>query len=337
MRNFMIHSTTILSQEFEVDAAELTTETIVYPVEIPGRIALIDADFIAYHVAHLFPDANDVFSIYNKADDIVNHYRMSVGAEKSITCTTTGDNKSYKFQQAIQKPYQWTRKTEKHPTVEIVKSHLEMTNKLFTGIGSIWEADDQIGVLAWTALCRNDDYVIISPDKDLRMISGKHYDFKTGLIHEHYGFGELSYSSSKLTGYGDVWFWAQMLMGDRVDGITGLPYYIKENSKLGKVGPKTAYEFLKDATNNDEAHHVVADLYLKGEYKDYRDNSDVDWNRVFISEASMLWMKRSYDPCDVVKWLGGAYEDEENRCYSRQKSNAEKAERSMSPVFTINS
>ena len=71
--------------------------------------------------------------------------------------------------------------------------------------------------------------VIVSKDKDLRMVPGLHYDFDTEqVISVGDPFGCLWIDSSKssktLKGWGTKFFWAQCLMGDTADNIQGAPF-----------------------------------------------------------------------------------------------------------------
>jgi len=73
--------------------------------------------------------------------------------------------------------------------------------------------------------------VIVSKDKDLRMVPGLHWDFDTETIITAPKFGKIwiddSKSSKTLKGWGTKFFWAQLLMGDVADNIKGLPAVTK--------------------------------------------------------------------------------------------------------------
>jgi len=83
--------------------------------------------------------------------------------------------------------------------------------------------------------------VIVSKDKDLRMVPGLHYDFDTEqVVAVGDTFGWLWIDSSKssktLKGWGTKFFWAQCLMGDTADNIRGLPFItFRALDALGKA------------------------------------------------------------------------------------------------------
>lgn len=73
------------------------------------------------------------------------------------------------------------------------------------------EADDILGILATHPSIVEGEKVILSGDKDLRQIPGKHFDMKLGEIVE------------VTPEAGERLFWTQMLTGDTVDNYPGCP------------------------------------------------------------------------------------------------------------------
>lgn len=127
-------------------------------------------------------------------------------------------------------------------------THIEETD---TG-----EADDKLGLL------QTKDTVICSIDKDLLMIPGMHYNMSTRKVIKVDEFGslELSKDRKSLKGTGYIWFCAQMLTGDRVDNIPGLPKY----------GPVKAYNALSSRKTKEGAWNRVRRLYaLSGCSEEY--------------------------------------------------------------------
>ena len=87
------------------------------------------------------------------------------------------------------------------------------------------EADDMIRVWANECSASNKDHIVVSVDKDLDCIVGKHYNPRK----------ELIYTIDKE--YAEYFYWKQILMGDPTDNIPGLP----------KIGPKKAEALLNNS------------------------------------------------------------------------------------------
>lgn len=137
--------------------------------------------------------------------------------------------------------------------------------------------------------------VICSRDKDLRQCAGWHYSWECGKQaewgpHLVEGLGELflkvypeghKYQGrvKKLTGTGDLWFLAQMLMGDEVDNIPGLSGY----------GPRKVYDLLSACPSYEEAKKEVEDAYTKY----YEKKGKLEEAKAAINEqAQLVWMVR---------------------------------------------
>ena len=116
------------------------------------------------------------------------------------------------------------------------------------------EADDAIGIKA-TDL--QGDCVIVSVDKDLLMIPGTHYNFVkrewTKVDQEQ----------------GDYFFYKQLLTGDQVDNIQGVP----------GIGPKKAEKAYQECTTVQEMYQKALEMY-KG---------DAD---ALLENARLLWLRR---------------------------------------------
>lgn len=102
-------------------------------------------------------------------------------------------------------------------------------------------------------------YIIASVDKDFKQISGLHYD----IVKE-----TLTYVDPFSAAFH---FWCQMLTGDRVDNVKGIP-------KIGPVRAKKALEHCKD---EDEMADAVARIY--------RDTyGEEGWLRAFDKNYALL-------------------------------------------------
>jgi hypothetical protein len=144
------------------------------------------------------------------------------------------------------------------------------------------EADDLMSIDQTTG---SPEYttVICSRDKDLRITPGWHFGWVLGgqpqfgpkLIDE-LGYIELN-GKGKLSGGGLKFFYAQTIMGDRVDNVPGLP----------GGGPVLAYKTLSGCTSEEELFLATTELYKKK----LGDN----WRDYFKEQATLLWMCRALD------------------------------------------
>lgn len=127
------------------------------------------------------------------------------------------------------------------------------------------EADDAICTYQQSS---REDTIICSRDKDLRMQQGWHYSWECGkqgsigpVFTDEIGWIEPP-SRGKILGYGKSFFYSQLLTGDTVDNIPGLP-------RCGAVG---AYNILQGATTEDDLYERVRGAYeekLGDGYEDY--------------------------------------------------------------------
>lgn len=99
------------------------------------------------------------------------------------------------------------------------------------------EADDMIRVWSNQCIKAEKDFVIVSVDKDLDCIAGKHYNPRKSIL----------YTVEK--DYAEKHYWTQILTGDSTDNIPGLP----------GIGPKKAEKILE--LSNDYKKTVCKSYY----------------------------------------------------------------------------
>lgn len=180
----------------------------------------------------------------------------------------------------------------------------EIRTDTMTGIA--WrnqEADDGLCQIQF----KNFDSVITSQDKDLRMVEGWHYIAKTNEFWYTDAFGELQIRDDKVWGCGTKWFWAQMLMGDRVDNIPGLEKlsgamankYLPVKTSAGRTpkpcGEKTAYKVLLNADTDKNCFNNVFECYESW--------YGIDASARFLEQAILLWIRRQESALDVMNFL----------------------------------
>lgn len=129
------------------------------------------------------------------------------------------------------------------------------------------EADDALAI----EQCRREDSVICSIDKDLLMIPGWHYNPVKD------AFKYVTYSE------GLLFFYKQILTGDRVDNIEG----------LAGIGPKRAEKILAEFADKDlkdkEVEKEVWNTVVSAYEEKGRTREDA------VRNARLLWMVRELD------------------------------------------
>lgn len=161
---------------------------------------------------------------------------------------------NFREEVAKTKVYKGTRKAEKPFHYKNIFSYLLSAYDTIVAIGR--EADDEMAIYQTARLDENST-IICSRDKDLRQVEGWHYGWECYLqpsfgpeFVKEPGRLELK-SPTKLTGTGSKFMYAQMLMGDIVDNIPGLPKY----------GPTKAYKLLEHCDTVECCHAVVFEEY----------------------------------------------------------------------------
>lgn len=270
---------------------------------VAGRIAHIDADFLAYQVSaqskqDVVPKSLD--DMQHNCKEIVAKIKLQCGAERVYLHLTPGtSDKGGRHELAILKEYQGNRKDKPKPEyLHIMRDW--MANNFPGKLHQNCEADDGMSSsqYAIVAAGHGDKTIIVSKDKDLRMVPGWHMDWDSGEVYHTEGFGKLWFDDKgKLRGNGHKWFWAQMLTGDAADNVQGLPFVMTEHtSKPKRVGPAMAYSLLNHLESAKDAFHMIKSLYERTGhnlgFKHWSTGEQVAWQRVFVSEAQLLWMRR---------------------------------------------
>jgi len=202
---------------------------------------------------------------------------------------------------AVQKEYKGDRKAEKPFHFYNLLAHMLSNYPHYVGEDGL-EADDYMCIRQYKTW-RDKDTIICSRDKDLRQCPGMHYSWEMGkqaaigpLFVEPLGFLEKrnegqKYANGKpkpisLFGTGHKFFYAQMLMGDKVDSIGGVE---------GR-GPAFAHNLLHDVETERECYELVAEIYVKA----YGD----DWRVRMKEQADLLHMVRELNEDGSPKlWL----------------------------------
>jgi len=219
--------------------------------------ALIDGDILVYRVAFASQEENEAIA---KA-------RMSAFVEELVTPSDissiegylTGKG-NYRNEVAVTATYKGNRKDVAKPVhYQFLRDYLEKEWGFLMVTGQ--EADDAIGIKAYTM--DDNDYIIMTIDKDLDMIKGWHYNF---VKKEKYFVKEEDTMRT---------FYKQVLTGDRTDNIEGLK----------GIGPVKAERILKECNTEIEMYEAVLKAY-EGNEERVLENGQLLWIR---REANQMW------------------------------------------------
>lgn len=267
----------------------------VVPDKVPGRVLLVDGDYIAYYCAG--NDDTSPGDARRRVIERLESMRDMSGSEKIVVhLTSSASTKGDRFIVATVQPYQGKRGGHHPKNWAYLRDYLEgYKGSLFTV--KTWgtrEADD--GLAYHAAVLGVDNAVIATADKDLRMVPAWHLSWKHWCmtrVDDH--LFEVIGDDGKV--YGNKWLWLQTLQGDGADNIPGLPRYVAPNGKEKLMGEKTAEKFLDGTTSNDDALTRVAALY-RTYYKD-------EWPDRLCEQLGLLWMRRDKEATvdDFVGWF----------------------------------
>lgn len=222
--------------------------------EATPKVALLDSDFLLYHVGFACENDEDPRDAKNRLTEwLTDIVYMDLMCD-DFKAFITGPN-NFRYDVAKTVPYKGNRKDMKRPKhLDELKKHMKRLGAIETdGI----EADDAVSIEVHKA---PNAYLIVHVDKDLNMIPGKHYN---PVKCEGYVVTELEAYYN---------FWTQMLTGDRVDNIPG----------IAGIGPKKAEKILKGLSSYDEYANAVWATYKdKGHDYDY-----------FLEQGRLLWLQR---------------------------------------------
>ena len=216
---------------------------------------LVDADIIAYRAAFSARDEPEK-QAREKVDEICNdimcecHFPEEYVLGENTWFYLTGSG-NFRNDLATIKVY----KGQRPPKPEhLPATRDQLVERWGAEIVEGQEADDAIGIKA-TDL--KGDCVIASVDKDLLMIPGTHYNF----VKQEWTKVDQE--------QGDYFFYKQLLTGDQVDNIQGVP----------GIGPKKAEKAYQGCTTVQEMYQKALEMY----------NGDAD---ALLENARLLWLRR---------------------------------------------
>lgn len=244
---------------------------------LAGKHLLIDGDILRYRCGFAMDKIDAKQSELPEFIDVTIESIRQVAPGGSFEVWLSG-KENFREIIATARPYKWNRKDTPKP-----KYHREIAKYLVDKYGAQYsrgcEADDEIGIL----LSANPKgRVCVSNDKDMRQISGWHFDPIKG----------RAYWISRKSA--DFALYRQVLEGDPTDGVEG----------IRGIGPQKSKEILQGARTSKELCQRAWDAYrLAGLSRDY-----------FIEQARLVYILRRYDDLGPEHiYLEEVYKNEKDR------------------------
>lgn len=208
-------------------------------------VAVYDADFLPFYVGFTKKGEEDktLEQCIEKCDDFISNINRYARAEYYVGYLTQG--KCFRYD--INSSYKSNRKYENMPKyLKEIRQHLRNRYNFISQEG--WEADDL--VVSFKAQNKQYESIIVSPDKDVLNIPGKH------LNPRKMEFKETSEDEAS------EFFWKSMITGDTIDGIKGIP-------GKGKVYADEMWSnYQREWDKPYASSHILNDyVHLLGEYK----------------------------------------------------------------------
>lgn len=225
------------------------------PPHLPSTgVILVDGDIIAYRAAFHADKLTELDALL-KVDQVIEYIARgcNLHQENMIVFLTGRDKENFRNAEAVTAPYKGNRKGTDTP-LWLPSSRDYMVDNYDAVVSSGEEADDLIAIKA-TEL--GEETVVASIDKDMLQIPCYHFNFNRNEWHQVSQFEGL------------VFFYEQILTGDRSDNIIG----------IRGIGPVKAKKILKDCDTEEDLWNAVVDAY------------DGDQDRV-LENARLLWLRR---------------------------------------------
>lgn len=221
---------------------------------------LVDSDYLVYRVGFAVKDDEPVeYALATVRSSIHNIWDKFPGSMGNGKLFLTGKG-NFRDQVATIQTYKGNRDPASKPKYyDDIRKYMVDHHDAIVVQGM--EAEDEVGILQYAAKDRST--VIVGVDKDLLCIPGWHYN----PVKDTFCYVTLPEA--------DTNFWKQVLTGDRVDNILGIP----------GMGPKTADKLIDPVAGDwHSMYNVVQDAYRK-QFGD-------DGYRQMDETAKLIWILR---------------------------------------------
>ena len=247
---------------------------------------LFDGDVLTYEIGFAAEHGwqGEGIPVFDYVEELltqrIDNIAAMVGANQPPLIYLTGDN-NFRFSVAKTKPYKGNRDDSKRP-FHYTNIRNYLMNVYRAELVHNMEADDMLAIVQVSRL-KDKDTIICTRDKDLRQVPGWHYSWELGKQPEwgpvfvEENPGTLLNKNGKVTGTGLKWFYCQMLTGDTIDNIPGLP----------SIGPAKAFKILSGCNTHEDIFKAVRNEYRKK----YREG----WRTMMLEQGRLLWMCREVD------------------------------------------
>lgn len=216
---------------------------------------LIDGDTIAYRCAASCEprkaereagnnEPEEEYVAKGRINQIIEKLYNAFPGQETAGWIGGGEN----FRYVLYPEYKYERRDKPLPT-HLAACREYLVDKYNFKVANGVETDDEI------AIHHNDLTIVVSVDKDLRQLAGKHYNFVKDI------YDEVSLEQATRN------FWAQMLIGDSSDGIPGIPRIGEARAAklLNSLIPEEyATEVLSLYQLHDMEHQFAINLRLLG-------------------------------------------------------------------------
>lgn len=189
---------------------------------------LIDGDILVYRIGFSCEDEYEHVALLHM-DSKIEEILYECQASEYVMYLTGKDN----FRKTLYPAYKANRKAPRPKHYDALRKYLMDVEMAVVSYGE--EADDLLGIN------QTEDTIICSIDKDLKQISGKHYDFVKKV------FSEVTEKE------GLHFLWKQILTGDATDNIKG----------IYGIGDAKAEKILEGCTTQGEYRNAVLAAYKK--------------------------------------------------------------------------
>jgi 5'-3' exonuclease len=224
-------------------------------------IAFIDGD-VAYHASMW--GAENIDQAKENLKSIISATHEDIFAEDYIIALGGPNNFREEFYSEYKKSPSRVKSRNNKPSFADELKEWFFTTKLYENhrvIAVGYEADDLLRIWSNQAIEAGIDFIVCSIDKDLNCIPGKHV-----------GRGPVYIITEEEA---DKHYWKQVLMGDSVDNIPGIP----------NIGTKKADAILESCDNKNKRKAAVIEAY--------KEHYGANWENYLLCNGRLIhiWRK----------------------------------------------